>query len=75
MMVLWWCALGAAGLGAALCAILAARAPREIGSTIESFDELRRDLRLAVVELRVEQERIARRVAYLRRHGPGQAQE
>jgi hypothetical protein len=54
-------------VGGALVAFLARRAVRGIDGTVTAFDDVRRDLRLAVVELRVERDRVARRVDDLRR--------
>jgi hypothetical protein len=54
---------------AALIAVLAQRATREVPGTVTAFDDLRRDLRLAVVELRVERDRVVRRVDDLHRRG------
>jgi hypothetical protein len=70
----WLCVLAVVVFGAALITLLATRAQREAGPTVSAFDDLRRDLRLGVVELRVEQDRIARRIDALRRRGNGPGQ-
>jgi hypothetical protein len=54
-------------VGGLLVAFLARRAVQGIDETTTAFDDVRRDLRLAVVELRVERDRVARRVDDLRR--------
>lgn len=69
-MTVWFLALGAVLVGGAVLALLARRAVRSIDPTCSAVDDWRRDLRLAVIELRVEEERIARRIAHLdRRNG------
>ena len=54
-------------VGGALIAYLARRATAAADDTVTAFDDARRDLRLAVVELRVERDRVARRYDDLRR--------
>jgi hypothetical protein len=61
-MTSWMLVLLLVAVGAALVAFLAQRATAGIDSTVTRFDDVRRDLRLAVVELRVERDRVARRV-------------
>jgi hypothetical protein len=61
-MTSWMVVLLLVAVGAALVAYLALRATAGIDSTVTRFDDVRRDLRLAVVELRVERDRVARRV-------------
>jgi hypothetical protein len=63
----WFGVLAMVVVGGALVALLARRCTDGIEQTIGAFDEYRRDVRLAVVELRVEQDRIARRVQQLDR--------
>jgi hypothetical protein len=72
-MTLWLVVLAVVMVGAGVVAFLTARATRDVGPTLGAFDDLRRDLRLAVVELRVERDRVARRVDDLdrRSHGNG----
>ena len=70
-MTAWFIVLTLVVMGGALVALLARRCLDGIEQTIGAFDEYRRDVRLAVVELRVEQDRIARRVQLLdRRRNP-----
>ena len=66
-MATWFVLLAAIVVGGAVIAVLARRCVDGAGRTVDAFDDWRRDLRLAVVELRVEQERIARRVEQLPR--------
>jgi hypothetical protein len=61
-MTSWMLVLLLVAVGAALVAFLAHRATAGIDGTVSRFDDVRRDLRLAVVELRVERDRVARRV-------------
>jgi hypothetical protein len=61
-MTSWMLVLLLVAVGAALVALLARRATSGIGATVTRFDDARRDLRLAVVELRVERDRVARRI-------------
>jgi hypothetical protein len=61
-MISWMAVLVLVALGAAVCAFLARRATQDIDPTLTAFDDVRRDLRLAVVELRVERDRVARRI-------------
>jgi hypothetical protein len=68
-MTSWMAVLVLVAAGAGLVAFLAQRATRGISGTLTTFDDARRDLRLAVVELRVERDRVARRVDDLRRRG------
>jgi hypothetical protein len=63
----WYLVLTVVVMGGALVALLARRCLDGIDRTIGAFDDCRRDVRLAVVELRVEQDRIARRVQQLDR--------
>jgi hypothetical protein len=69
----WFMVLTVVVVGGALVALLARRCLDGVDRTIGVFDDCRRDVRLAVVELRVEQDRIARRVQQLdrRRNGAG----
>ena len=66
-MTYWMAVLVLVALGAGLIAFLARRATQGIDHTVTVFDDLRRDLRLAVVELRVERDHVARRVDDLHR--------
>jgi hypothetical protein len=66
-MTSWMLVLLLVAVGAALVAFLAQRTTAGIDSTVTRFDDVRRDLRLAVVELRVERDRVARRVDHLDR--------
>ena len=68
-MISWMVVLLLVAAGAALIAVLAQRAARDVPGTVTAFDDLRRDLRLAVVELRVERDRVVRRVDDLHRRG------
>ena len=68
-MTFWMVVLLLVAAGAALIAVLAQRAARDVPGTVTAFDDLRRDLRLAVVELRVERDRVVRRVDDLHRRG------
>jgi hypothetical protein len=61
-MTSWMLVLLLVAAGSALIAWLAQRATSGIDATVTRFDDVRRDLRLAVVELRVERDRVARRV-------------
>ncbi len=61
-MTSWMLVLLLVTVGAALIAFLSHRATRSIDATVTRFDDVRRDLRLAVVELRVERDRVARRI-------------
>jgi hypothetical protein len=61
-MTSWLLVLAVVTLGAAVVALLAARSTRAVEPTVRAFDDARRDLRLALVELRVERDRVARRV-------------
>jgi hypothetical protein len=66
-MTYWMSVLVLVALGAGALAMLARRATQGIDHTVSAFDDARRDLRLAVVELRVERDRVARRADDLRR--------
>jgi hypothetical protein len=66
-MTSWMAVLAIVALGGALVVFLAQRARSTFDGTVATFDDVRRDLRLAVVELRVERDRVARRVDDLRR--------
>jgi hypothetical protein len=68
-MTYWMSVLVVVAVGATVIALLARRATQRIDDTVATFDDVRRDLRLAVVELRVERDRVARRVDDLRRRG------
>jgi hypothetical protein len=68
-MTYWMAVLILVAVGAAAIAALAQRATQDVDDTVARFDDARRDLRLAVVELRVERDRVARRVDDLRRRG------
>jgi hypothetical protein len=68
-MTYWMAVLVLVAVGAAAIAALAQRATQDVDDTVARFDDARRDLRLAVVELRVERDRVARRVDDLRRRG------
>ncbi|MDQ1520014.1 MAG: hypothetical protein QOI55_1087 [Actinomycetota bacterium] len=68
-MTYWMAVLVLVAVGAAAIAALAQRATQHVDDTVARFDDARRDLRLAVVELRVERDRVARRVDDLRRRG------
>jgi hypothetical protein len=68
-MTYWISVLVLVALGAAVVALLARRATQHIDDTMATFDDARRDLGLAVVELRVERDRVARRVDDLHRRG------
>lgn len=68
-MMAWFAVLMGVLVGAAIIAVLARRAVAGVDDTVRAFDDLRRDTRLAVVELRVTNERVARRVDHLRRTG------
>jgi NADPH-dependent 2,4-dienoyl-CoA reductase/sulfur reductase-like enzyme len=59
--------LALVAIGAGVLALLAKRALDGADHTVTTFDDVRRDLRLAVVELRVERDRVARRVDDLHR--------
>jgi len=59
--------LALVAIGAGILALLAKRALDGSEQTVTTFDDVRRDLRLAVVELRVERDRVARRVDDLHR--------
>ena len=61
-MTSWMLVLLLVAAGSALIAWLAQRATGDIDATMTRFDDVRRDLRLAVVELRVERDRVARRI-------------
>jgi hypothetical protein len=66
-MTAWLAVLLLVAIGAGVVAWLTRRATGGIDDTICAFDDARRDLRLAVVELRAERERIVRRVDDLHR--------
>jgi hypothetical protein len=68
-MTYWMSVLVLVAVGAAVIALLAQRATRGIDDTLTTFDDVRRDLGLAVVELRVERDRVARHIDELRRRG------
>jgi hypothetical protein len=68
-MTYWMAVLVLVAVGAAAIAALAQRGTQDVDDTVARFDDARRDLRLAVVELRVERDRVARRVDDLRRRG------
>jgi hypothetical protein len=68
-MTYWMSVLVLVAMGAAVIALLAQRATRGIDDTLTTFDDVRRDLGLAVVELRVERDRVARHIDELRRRG------
>jgi len=61
-MTSWMLVLLLVAVGAALIALLAQRATSGIDATVTRFDDVRRDLRLAVVEVRSERDRVARRI-------------
>jgi hypothetical protein len=61
-MTVWLLVLVLVTVGAGLVAYLAARVSGALDGTFTTFDDARRDLRLAVVEVRVERDRIVRRV-------------
>lgn len=61
-MTVWLFVLVLVTLGAGLVAYLLTRVGGAIDGAATTFDDARRDLRLAVVEVRVERDRIVRRV-------------
>ena len=68
-MTAWLAVLLLVLIGGGLVAWLTRRATGRIDDTLSAFDDARRDLRLAVVELRVEHDRVVRRVDDLHRRG------
>jgi|RhiMetdeSRZDD1v2_1073273.scaffolds.fasta_scaffold3598101_2 hypothetical protein len=68
-MTSWMLVLALVAAGGALCAFLARKVTQQADDTVAAFDDARRDLRLAVVELRVERDRVARRIDDLHRPG------
>jgi hypothetical protein len=68
-MTYWMSVLALVAVSVAIIAFLARRATEGIDRTVTTFDDARRDLGLAVVELRVERDRVARHLDELRRRG------
>jgi hypothetical protein len=63
----WFALLLGVLVGAAIVAVLARRMLANVDDTVQAFDDLRRDARLAVIELRVDNDRVARRIDQLKR--------
>jgi hypothetical protein len=68
-MTAWLAVLLFVAASAAFVAILARRATDGADETLRALDDLRRDVGLVALELRVEHDRVARRRAALARRG------